>query len=184
VLIDTGKTQFYRPVIVKSSATVSAACFDNEVWIRIEGRGDFHSSGTLKQFIRSMIQRGYREFVVDLARCEHMDSTFMGTLTGISQNLKGLGQGSLRVLNVSPRNIELLENLGLNMLFLVEGAGAVMKTPPQGDSPLDILPEASEPQKEIVLSAHEALAEANPTNAERFRDVLEYLKKEDRESSL
>ena len=180
--IDTVNSYPYRPEIVKNSATVSAACFGSGVWIRIEGRGDFHSSGALKQFVRSMIQKGQNEYVIDLAGCEHMDSTFMGTLTGISQNLRDIAQGSLRVVNVSQRNVDLLENLGLSMLFKVESAASEMQIPPVEDVSLDILPETTEPQKEIVLSAHEDLAGANKSNAERFRDVLEYLKKEEKKS--
>jgi anti-anti-sigma factor len=157
--------------------TVSVACFDREVWIRVEGRGNFQGSGCIKQFVHAMIGRGYREFVIDLGACEHMDSTFMGTLTGISQSLREIGQGSLKTLNVSPRNVELLENLGLNNLFDVEPVGAVLRQPGGGDvTMLPIPTTGSGEEKEIILSAHMALAQANETNAERFRDVLEYLR--------
>lgn len=157
-------------------ATVSAGCFDQEVWIRIEGRGNFQSSGSIRKFVHAMIQRGRRQFVVDLAFCEHMDSTFMGTLTGISQNLRELGQGSLQVINVTPRNVELMENLGLNFLFGIEAAGTTVRTPAEEGVKLMALPVDTSAEKEVILSAHEALIEANPANAERFRDVLDYLK--------
>lgn len=158
------------------TVTVSVACFDREVWIHVEGRGNFQGSAPLKKFVQAMILRGYREFVVDLAACDHMDSTFMGTLTGISQNLRELGQGSLRTLNVSPRNVELFENLGLDMLFGVEPAGEVPVSPAEQGAKLLQLPMESGPERDVVLSAHEALIAANPANAERFRDVLAYLK--------
>jgi anti-anti-sigma factor len=164
--------------MAKSPVAVSVACFDREVWIRIEGRGNFQGSGALKKFVCAMIQRGYREFIVDLAACEHMDSTFMGTLTGISQNLRELGQGSLRTLNVSPRNVELLENLGLNFLFDVEPVGTELKIPAELGAELMTLPIETGPEKEIILDAHEALVAANAVNADRFRDVLEYLRQD------
>jgi hypothetical protein len=106
-----------------------------------------------------------------------MDSTFMGTLTGISQNLRELGQGSLRVINVSSRNVELLENLGLHFLFTVEAAGDEPILPAELGAELMTLPAETDPEKGIILAAHEALVAANPLNAERFRDVLEYLRK-------
>ena len=162
--------------MAQSPVTVKVACFDRVVWIRVEGRGNFHGSGSLKKFVHAMIQRGYRDFIVDLDACEHMDSTFMGTLTGISQNLRELGQGSLRTLNVSPRNVELLENLGLNFLFAVEPLETELKTPAEQGAELMLLPLELSAEKEIVLAAHEALIAANPLNAERFKDVLEYLK--------
>ncbi len=156
--------------------TVSVACFDREVWIHVEGRGNFQGSAPLKKFVQAMILRGYREFVIDLEACEHMDSTFMGTLTGISQSLRELGQGSLRALNVSPRNVELFTNLGLDMLFSVEAIGEKAVTPAEPGAQLLQLPMETGDEREVVLSAHQALIAAHPDNAERFRDVLAYLK--------
>lgn len=163
---------------MKIPATVSVGCFDRHVWIRVAGKGNFQSSGSLSRFVQAMIRRGHREFVIDLEACEHMDSTFMGTLTGISQNLRELGQGSLRVLNVSVRNVALLENLGLNHLFGVEALGDRPKTPAEPGAELMELPAVPVVEKELVLSAHEALAASNPANAERFRDALEYLRQD------
>jgi len=40
-----------------------------------------------------MLDRGYREFVVDLADCAMMDSTFMGTMASVALRLKELGHG-------------------------------------------------------------------------------------------
>jgi anti-anti-sigma factor len=156
--------------------TVSVACFDREVWIHVEGRGNFQGSAPLKKFVHAMILRGYRKFVIDLEVCEHMDSTFMGTLTGISQNLRELGQGSLRTLNVNPRNVELFGNLGLDMLFSVEPLGESPVKPAEPGAQLLQLPMETGSEREVVLSAHQALIAAHPANAERFRDVLAYLK--------
>ncbi len=160
------------------AATVRAACFDQEVWIRIEGRGNLLVSGTIRKFVQAMILRGRRVFVVDLSACEHMDSTFMGTLTGISQNLRELGQGSLTVINASRRNLELLENLGLNFLFGVEAAGDTPRLPAEEGARLLELPLEPSVDKEVLLEAHEALASSNAANAERFHDVVEYLRQQ------
>jgi len=157
-------------------ADISAGCFDQEVWIRIEGRGNFQSSGSIRKFVQAMIQRGRRHFVIDLAACEHMDSTFMGTLAGISQNLRELGQGSLQVINVAPRNLELMGNLGLNFLFGIEAAGSSMRRPGEEGIKLMPLPVDTNTDKDVILSAHQALIAANPANVERFKDVLDYLK--------
>lgn len=166
--------------MVTSSVTVKVACFDRVVWVGIEGRGNFQASGALKKFVHAMIQRGYREFIIDLAACDHMDSTFMGTLTGISQNLRELGQGMLRTVNVSERNVDLLENLGLNFLFAVEPLESELQYPAEQGAELMVLPIEVGPEKELILSAHEALVAANPINASRFRDVLEYLRQDAR----
>jgi anti-sigma B factor antagonist len=158
--------------------SVSVACFGREVWIRIEGRGNFQGCPALRKFTEAMIARGYRDFSLDLAACEHMDSTFMGTLAGISQQLRTLGGGTLRTLNVSPRNADLFENLGLNHLFAVEPSGPEPVMPSVAGAKLLPLPcdSGTTGDRELVLAAHEALVAANPENADRFRDVLDYLK--------
>ena len=65
------------------------------VWVKVEGKGSFLNSGNLKEFAREMLDRGYREFVVDLADCAMMDSTFMGTMASVALRLKEIGQGHL-----------------------------------------------------------------------------------------
>lgn len=121
-----------------------------------------------------MIQRGHRDFVVDLAECELMDSTFMGTLAGVALRLREIGQGGLRAVNVNIRNSSLLENLGLDHLFTVE-TGVVASAPV-------LLTEADQGKekdaKDAVLEAHEALIRADAQNAVKFKDVVEYLRQE------
>ena len=64
------------------------------VWVRVEGKGSFLNSGNFKEFAREMVNRGYREFVVDLDNCAMMDSTFMGTMAGVALALEGTGPGT------------------------------------------------------------------------------------------
>src|SRR5437764_10488259 len=66
-----------------------------------------------------MVDRGYREFVVDLVDCVMMDSTFMGTMAGLALRLKELGQGHLRVVHCGERSRQLLSGLGLDQLFQI-----------------------------------------------------------------
>jgi anti-sigma B factor antagonist len=87
------------------------------VWVRVEGKGNFLNSGNFKHFAREMVDRGYREFVVDLNDCAMMDSTFMGTMAGLALRLKELGQGHLRVVHCGERSRQLLSGLGLDQLF-------------------------------------------------------------------
>ena len=67
------------------------------VWVKVEGKGNFLNSGNLKEFARAMLDRGYREFVIDLADCAMMDSTFMGTMASVALRLRELGRGHLHV---------------------------------------------------------------------------------------
>jgi len=164
---------------VSTTSSVLVGCIERTVWVKVEGRGSFQNSAGLKEFVKQMIQRGYRDFVVDLRDCEQMDSTFMGTLAGVALRLREIGQGGLRAVNVNERNAGLLGSLGLDQLFAVEDAVAGRGAVPGNVAPLRPAPKQdSEEQKQVVLEAHEALAEADSANATKFKDVLEYLRQE------
>jgi anti-sigma B factor antagonist len=149
------------------------------VWVKVAGKGSFLNSGNLKEFACEMIQRGYREFIVDLNECATMDSTFMGTLAGVALRLKELGRGHLRVVHCPPRSHELLSGLGLDQIFAIQSNGSQAPTcqllkPSEPASP----EEQKSEQKKDMLDAHEALCQAAPENLLRFKDVLDYLKQD------
>lgn len=151
------------------------------VWVRVTGRGSFLNSGSLKEFAREMVNRGYREFVFDLENCAMMDSTFMGTMAGMALRLKELGQGRLHVVHCGERSRDLLSGLGLDQIFDIQGNGAaapqcelLKKATADGDK---------RAQAGTMLAAHEALCEAAPENFTKFKDVLDYLKQDLRPES-
>lgn len=143
--------------------------------MKVEGRGTFENCQGLKEFSRRMIAKGHAEFILDLEKCELMDSTFMGTLAALAFSLRD-SQGRLRVVRANTRNFSLLESLGLDHLFAVEpepsdpAPASLKKTGVSGQD--------SEEARVHILEAHEALIEADPRNAVRFQDVIEFLKSE------
>jgi anti-anti-sigma regulatory factor len=149
------------------------------VWIKVEGKGSFLNSAGVKEFAKEMVNRGHREFVVDLRNCPVMDSTFMGTLAMIALRLREIGQGSLHVVNLNERNHDLLTNLGLDQLFSMDACGVREG----GPAVRDTLPPAAASSNQAaqarnMLEAHEALVEADPEILTKFKDVLEYLKQD------
>lgn len=160
-------------------STILAGLYDHAVWLRVTGRGTFQTSAGMKEYTRRMIQRGHRLFVIDLADCELMDSTFMGTLAGIALRLREIGSGGLSVLNPNARNRSLLENLGLDHLFSFDLPTGMRAAPARtaSESLPPPLPDAAA-QHAAILEAHEALVEADPENEARFKDVLELLKQD------
>ncbi len=161
---------------MSAPSSILVGCTNKTVCVRVEGKGSFLNSSGLKEFSREMIQRGCREFMIDLRNCPMMDSTFMGTLAGIAINLRGLGQGSVHIVQINDRNRDLVCNLGLDRLFTMEpGTGAAFGELNQ--KPLeteDATDKAGRTQ--TMLEAHEALVAADAANLAKFKDVLEYLK--------
>jgi len=145
-------------------------------WVRVEGKGNFLNSGSLKEFAQEMVNRCFREFVIDLEHCAMMDSTFMGTMAAVALRLKELGQGHLHVVHCGERSRELLCGLGLDQIFDIRANGAVA---PDCEQMKDDAADAAKRERtETMLEAHEALCQAAPENVSRFKDVLDYLKQD------
>lgn len=131
-----------------------------------------------------MMARGTKDFVVDLERCPTMDSTFLGTLTGAALGLRETGGGRLSILNANQRNQQLLTSLGLDYILELDRDGtAWLDERRQVGAQLAQCDDAhkstcKEQQALHVLEAHQALTEANPANACRFRDVIQFLQEE------
>jgi anti-sigma B factor antagonist len=150
------------------------------VWVRVEGKGSFLNSGSLKEFAREMLDRGYREFVMDLADCAMMDSTFMGTMASVALRLKELGRGHLHVIHCGNRSRELLSGLGLDQIFDIraDGTAAAPECEALERASDGLRQDRKQQQAQTMLEAHEALCEAAPENFFRFKDVLDYLKQD------
>jgi anti-sigma B factor antagonist len=161
---------------VSKSSSILVGSENGTVWMKLEGRGTFENSKCVKEFVQRMISKGHNDFVLDLEKCELMDSTFMGTLASVAFSLRDLESGLLRVVRANTRNFSLLEGLGLDHLFQVE---------PELSPPLPpalhkagIPGSAPDEQRLAILEAHEALIDADSRNAVRFQDVIEYLRQE------
>jgi len=167
---------------------ISVGCTDAEVYVRVAGRGTFQNSQPLRRFALDMVERGYKVFVVDLGHCLGMDSTFLGVLAGIGLRLRqGTNGGRVHVTNVSPRNLELLQTLGLDRLFSVdEHAGASANAASPADQDFQQLPESDvvdlkaplnkNETTDLMLEAHDNLTEADERNIPKFKDLTKFLR--------
>jgi anti-sigma B factor antagonist len=146
--------------------------------IRIIGRANFTSSVDFRTLINELRQQGCNYFVLDLAECVLMDSTFLGVLAGFGLKLRA-GNGDqarhgIELLNPNPRITELLDTLGVLHLFNLT----------QGPLPLPDQTEpcahtAGSPTKAEVtrtcIEAHQVLSDISPANAAKFKDVTQFL---------
>lgn len=144
-----------------------------QVWVRINGRGNFKLGPTLKAYVVSAIQRGCRRLMVDSQGCTAMDSTFMGVLAGLAMHLQGCG-GTVVVVRLAPQLREALMTLGLDRLLQLP-AGAEPEAPAL--QRLDITPDLANAAANI-LAAHENLIASHPGNRPRFNELVTQLKNE------
>ena len=82
----------------------------------------------------------------------------------------------MEVIHASPRNAELIQNLGLDRLFRFH-----LKPPEFDGVPLESLegPAAGKSQTgALMLQAHEALMNLDQQNVTKFKDVVAYLRED------
>jgi len=150
--------------------------YSDPVLVRIEGRADFHNSACLRDFIADMLRQGKKRFVIDFLQCTSMDSTFQGVLAeGALALRKNGGGGSLILVRLGPRNLELVRNMGLHRLMTVD-AGDFPMNFNTCDTPLNCPDRTELENARLVLEAHENLVAADENNRAKFQDVLVFLK--------
>jgi len=150
--------------------------YSDPVAVRVEGRASFLNSACLREFMSQMIRSGKTRIVLDFLRCTSMDSTFLGVLAGVALELRRLPEkGSLVLTRMSPRNLELVRNLGLNKLVTVDFAQGSLNTD-ACDTPLTNAERGELENARLVLEAHENLVTADETNRGKFQDVLVFMK--------
>ena len=150
--------------------------YADPVLVRIDGRASFANSGSLKDFFTTMLKQGKQRFVVDFQRCTSMDSTFLGVIAGAALELRRLAPpGTLTLVRVGERNLELIRNLGLHRLATVDAGGFQLSFTGGGQA-LDAGARSEIESARLVLEAHEHLVAADAANAAKFQDVLAFLR--------
>lgn len=87
---------------MNNNSSILFGLFDEFLWVRCSGRGSFANSPTVKSLGDDYIASGGRLIVIDLETCSGIDSTFMGTLAGLSRRLLPIG-GSVQIASPSER---------------------------------------------------------------------------------
>jgi len=151
--------------------------------VKVEGRGSFKVSASLKEFGDSAIRKQFPLLLLDMQACVGMDSTFMGVLAGVASRLR-TQSGKVAMVNCSPRIRGLLATLGLDQLISAYEAGAAPEEYAgalQGRAPREKLEDGTCHDVETVrtmLDAHQHLVDLVPENLPQFKDVLQFLREE------
>jgi anti-anti-sigma factor len=159
------------------------ACVNGErCCVRVHGRGSFTVSSNLKAFIeRAVTDKSTKSVQIDLHECIGMDSTFMGVLAGLSGRLSKKGV-SFVLVNVDEKNIHLLQTLGIDKVLkyqTVESTDASCICEVKGNAVDLSTPEEEQLlTAETMLNAHQALADLNAENVDRFKNVINFLEQD------
>ncbi|MGA2052167.1 MAG: STAS domain-containing protein [Opitutales bacterium] len=147
------------------------------VVLAINGRASYLNCAPVHQFFERMLKLGRRRFILDFSRCTGMDSTFLGIIAGTAVEVrKAEPPGGMTLLGLSPRNLELVRNLGLARLVTVDSGEYPMNFSADKAQTLSAPAQQELANAKLILKAHENLVAADPGNREKFQDVLAFLK--------
>ena len=171
-----------------NSDSLTAAYIDNIAVIRVEGRGSFKVSPSMKQFIYQVIDKQSADrIVLDMSDCTGMDSTFMGVIAGLACLIKSKPGIKFKLIHLSEKNKKLLVTLGVDRVVNYS-----LITDKDDDSANCTFCEGKKLSAEIrnkleaaktTLEAHETLVDINPENFSKFKSVLEFLENDVRSLS-
>lgn len=144
----------------------------NGYTVKVAGRANFEYGMPLRTFVRGL-EENYGQIRIDLKDCVAMDSTFMGILAMLG--LKSQRAGRLvEIVNASEYCRGLLKGLGLLQLFkFVEGDTASAGENIPTEECKNMVETA-----ETVVEAHKTLVDADASNQEKFKTVIDYAEKD------
>jgi len=143
----------------------------------IVGRASYLNCAPVAVFFEKLLKQGRRRFVLDFTRCTGMDSTFLGILAGAGMEARAATPpGGLCLMGLSPRNLELVRNLGLHRLLNVDCGDFAMNFSPDQARVLSTPDQQELANARLILKAHENLVAADASNLGKFQDVLNFLK--------
>ncbi|SRR5712691_1023227 len=120
------------------------------VILALKGRLTVGEASTVREKVSAVVAGGRVNIILDLAHCDYIDSTGLGSMVICYTTLKKAG-GALKLVNLNKRNIELLLLTKLSTIFEIFGdeQDAVNSFfPDRGIRHFDILSFVQEQQKE------------------------------------
>lgn len=161
-------------MIGHSNNRIEVAQGNGTAYVRIFGRGTFQIMADFRDFVQKSLDEGMGVFI-DLAECETLDSSFIGTLVALSRKSEKGGERLIKIFNVSEHVKNILITLGLMDILDVRDSASL------GDGQYSTLQTTVHDKVEItslMLDAHLTLSKINERNAVEFKDVVEFLRKQ------
>lgn len=146
------------------------------IYLRVHGFGNLQNAPIFNGFAEKMMEEGQSRFVADFQPCRGIDSTFMGTLLGLSSRAKeqvgqGGEDGGLVLINVGEHCRKQLSSIGLDTFLVIREAPAA--PPPEIDLRRLEAKEVSANQRlALILQAHRDLVAADQRNEAKFGPFL------------
>jgi anti-anti-sigma regulatory factor len=153
---------------------VDAAKWRDQHWVRLIGPATFSAVPGLTEFVGRIVDQGACEVHLDLTACGWLDSTFAGTLVGLSKKKNRDRSVQLRLHSPSESCLEGLARMNLDKLFSIDASGAPDGADWEAIEGCDI---TKADLAEVVIRAHDDLSSADPGNRQ-FGRIAEAMRED------
>lgn len=163
----------------ENSQKIKVAQKGETVFIKICSSGTVDNSFQLKEFLRHLMAKGFKDFVLCLEDCPYMDSTFLGVIVGISLRLKENFGSKLKLTGINKYNLNLIKALEVIHLFDAspkKTSFTAKRKTLEKKKDVSILQKAQH-----IKKAHYNLMKVSPVCQMQFIDIQELLSKEIKE---
>lgn len=152
---------------------VHTARHDGRTFISLSGTGSWRESQQVLDLCDRARADGETSIILDLSKCTHLDSTFLGVLHNIATSFNDAEDCRFELQNLPQALLREMSELGLTGV-LMHFRHAPAPLPESMQLVKGSIP-GGEEMGRLLLWAHEALVDADPSNADRFAAVLQVL---------
>jgi serine phosphatase RsbU (regulator of sigma subunit)/anti-anti-sigma regulatory factor len=146
---------------------------DGHTFISVVGAGSWRESQQILDICDETANSSEKWVILDLTHCTHLDSTFLGVLHNIVTKIAKECKCQFELQNIPPALMREMSSLGLTSVLSHFRPEAL--SIPESMTPVEGGVPGGEEMGRLLLWAHEALVEADPSNADRFAAVLQVL---------
>lgn len=142
--------------------------------IQVQGRGDWTFSASVHDACIDELNAG-RALTLDLSGCNHLDSTFLGTVQELVDHARTT-EVPFEIQRISPEITLLFEELGMDRVLasITDEARPL----PEEMAPLPSSTANDRRNQARILLAHETLASLNERNRQELTALIETMRKE------
>ena len=161
--------------MASQQSTIRVHQHDQTVTFQLEGEATMHRSPAVRRFAEQCFTDGMIALYVDLRRCTHMDSTFLGTLLFLKRLVERREEGNFALISPSPQCARLLQQMRLEKVFTITH----LEEPTAGVW-TDLQSELTDVAafKRNVVQAHQELGRLAGPTGETFRELAGQLAQE------
>jgi sigma-B regulation protein RsbU (phosphoserine phosphatase) len=164
-----------RQIMATQQGRVRVYQHDQTITFQLEGQATMHHSPAVRRFAEQHLAGGAIALYVDLRRCTHMDSTFLGTLLFLKRLAEQRQENTFALLSPSPQCRQLLQQMRLEKVFAIlsmeEPAPSVWTELPSGPADPTVF-------KRNVVQAHQELGQLEGPAGATFRELATQLAQE------